>query len=227
MNNRYNIFYQVQKGLRALLYETALKLQQTDFTNPEDATKSIDELCGAINFFTAHLYVEDQFLFRAIESDASATVDDMRSEHRKAESLMMRLPGLTQAFQHAISSEEKKEIGSVLCNAFTSFVAFMLESMCKKENTLNRILWLKYTDEELMDIHLSISAGLRSDISGMYGKWILRGMNNLEVIEWLKGIRHTAPDQSFNRLLEIAETEICPSRWQIIQESIIEGAMLA
>ena len=34
---RYNIFNQVHKGLRALLYETIIKLQQTDFTDTEDA----------------------------------------------------------------------------------------------------------------------------------------------------------------------------------------------
>ena len=34
--NRYNIFYQVHKGLRELLYNTASRLQQTDFTNAEE-----------------------------------------------------------------------------------------------------------------------------------------------------------------------------------------------
>lgn len=227
MNNRYNIFYQVQKGLRALLYETALRLQQTDFSNPENASKNLDELNAAVNLFTAHLYVEEQYSLRAIQHHAGLIFEDIKSEHRRTESTLMQLSGLMQAFQHAVTTDEKTEIGSVISSAFASFVSFMLDSMCRKENALNKLLWKNFTDEELMNISITISTGLRSDISGMYGKWILRGMNTLEVIEWLKCIRYTAPDQTFNALLEIAEAEISSDRWLFIQESITEGAMLA
>ena len=33
---RYNLFYQIHKGLRTMLYETAIGLQQTDFCNEEE-----------------------------------------------------------------------------------------------------------------------------------------------------------------------------------------------
>ena len=49
--NRYNIFYQVHKGLRAMLYETALLLQHTDFTNFDEAEQAIEQLQTVVELF--------------------------------------------------------------------------------------------------------------------------------------------------------------------------------
>ena len=40
---RYNIFHQVHKGLKALLYETALQVQQTGFWNADEADDVIGQ----------------------------------------------------------------------------------------------------------------------------------------------------------------------------------------
>lgn len=59
--NRYNSFNQVHKGLRAYLYDTALKLQQTDLADAragESAMKQVEEL---LVLFESHAQNEDEF----------------------------------------------------------------------------------------------------------------------------------------------------------------------
>ena len=53
-NSRYNIFDFIHKAWRALLYETALVLQQTDFDNTEDAV-SIEHNSSSGNEDTVNL----------------------------------------------------------------------------------------------------------------------------------------------------------------------------
>lgn len=227
MTSRYNIFYQVHKGLRALLYETSLYLQQADFEESADADRALDQVYMATNLFAWHSQTEDQYIMTAIRNYSSQLYDECKTEHARNVSLIAHLHGLIQAYYHAVTGDEKHEIGTVIVNSFTGFTVFNLELMGRKENSLNKALWKNYSDEELVDITLQISRGLNTEKSGLYSKWILRGISNGEVIEWLMGIKQTAPDRIFNALLEMAENEICAERWQRIQESLAEGAMLA
>lgn len=64
---RYNIFYQVHKGLRAMLYETAIQLQQTDFSNADEAGNII-RIKEVVELFDKHAHSEDNNILNAIES---------------------------------------------------------------------------------------------------------------------------------------------------------------
>ena len=227
MTSRYNIFYQVHKGLRALLYETSLCLQQTDFREAGDADQVLDQVYMATNLFTTHAQTEEQYIMTAIRNYSSLLYDECEKEYAGNVSLTAHMHGLIQAYYHAVTGDEKQEIGSVIISSFRNFTIFNLELMGRKENSLNKALWKNYTDEELMDITLQISKDLSPETSAQYSKWILRGVSNGEVIEWLMGIKQTAPDRIFNALLEMAENEIRTERWNKIQESLAEGAMLA
>jgi hypothetical protein len=63
---RYNIFNQIHKGLRALLYETIIKLQQTDFTDAEDADEAVQQVKIILDLFDEHAHTEDNFILPAI-----------------------------------------------------------------------------------------------------------------------------------------------------------------
>ena len=59
---RYNTFYQVHKALRAMLYETAIQLQQTDFNNEDQAVSLLNNIASVIDLFDKHAYNEDRCL---------------------------------------------------------------------------------------------------------------------------------------------------------------------
>jgi hemerythrin-like domain-containing protein len=48
-----------------MLYETAIKLQRTDFNNEEEAKAIIQNITSMVDLFDKHAYVEDTLVFPA------------------------------------------------------------------------------------------------------------------------------------------------------------------
>jgi hypothetical protein len=49
----------------------------------------------------------------------------------------------------------------------------------------------------------------------------------MEILYWLKGVKNTAPEPAFQALLSITQEELHPHRWNLVQESLTDGAMVA
>lgn len=224
---RYNIFNQIHKGLRALLYETIIKLQQTDFTDAEDADEAVQQVKIILDLFDEHAHTEDTFILPAIAEYEPSVVDVFEQEHVKDLALSNKLNGLLQAFSLTISPEAKREIGAAISNAVFEFMLFNLEHMKKEEDVLNKLLWRYYTDEVLHGITMKIIANVPADKMPLYNKWMMRGLSNTEIIGWLKQVKNNAPEFVFNSYVDLAVNELAECRWQKIQEQLTEGAMLA
>ncbi|QNA45087.1 hemerythrin domain-containing protein [Lacibacter sediminis] len=224
---RYNIFNQVHKGLRALLYETIIKLQQTDFTDAEDADEAVQQVKIILDLFDEHAHTEDTFILPAIVEYEPSVVDAFAQEHVKDLALSNKLNGLLQAFSLTISPDAKREIGAAISNAVFEFMLFNLEHMKKEEDVLNKLLWRYYDDEVLHGITMKIIAHVPADKMPLYNKWMMRGLSNTEIIGWLKQVKNNAPEFVFDSFVDLAVNELAECRWQKIQEQLTEGAMLA
>jgi Hemerythrin HHE cation binding domain len=224
---RYNIFNQIHKGLRALLYETIIKLQQTDFTDAEDADEAVQQVKIILDLFDEHAHTEDTFILPAIVEYEPSVVDVFAQEHVKDLALSNKLNGLLQAFSLTISPDAKREIGTAISNAVFEFMLFNLEHMKKEEDVLNKLLWRYYTDEVLHGITMKIVAHVSADTMPLYNKWMMRGLSNTEIIGWLKQVKNNAPEFVFNSYVDLATNELSENRWQKVQEQLTEGAMLA
>ena len=77
---RYNVFNQIHKGLRGMLYDTAIRLQQTDFSRLEAST-IVDQLEQVLIFFDEHAENEDQFILPHIRKHNAQLIDE-RPRHR-------------------------------------------------------------------------------------------------------------------------------------------------
>ncbi|MGG9964204.1 hemerythrin domain-containing protein [Ferruginibacter sp. SUN106] len=224
---RYNIFGQVHKGLRAMLYETALCLQQTDFNNTEEAENSLTLLGQTIDLFDKHAHTEDTMVFTAIEHTEPALVNAFEKEHEEDHALGQRLRGLLTAFGHTVSSDDKIITGDAITQSFIEFMIFNLKHMAKEEDIINKALWKSYTDIELHGITQKIVASIPPQHVAQFSRWMMRGLNNNEITGWLKEVKNNAPDFVFQSLMQTAEQELNAPRWQQVQETITEGAMLA
>ncbi len=224
---RYNIFNQVHKGLRALLYETMIQLQQTDFTNVEETEDVTERIEIILSLFDSHAHTEDQFVLPAIVQYEPSVVDAFEQEHVKDLQLSQQLSDQLKALSLSVSTEAKIQMGAALCTAMLNFMLFNLSHMKKEEEVLNKLLWRYYSDDELKGVTQSIVAQIAPQKMSLYSKWMMRGLNNTEIINWLKEVKDNAPDFVFESLMEIASAELSEHRWQLVQEDLTEGAMLA
>ena len=223
---RYNIFFPVHKGLRALLCETAQLLQQTNFTDVDEAADAIERVAAVISLFESHAGKEDNYVFAAINAYEPSVVAAFEQEHDEDHALGQALQNWVTALEYAKAPSAKQTLGEELTKSFMQFMVFNLRHMAKEEQVINPLLWRYYSDEELHGITQKIIASIPLQEASYFSKWMVRGLNNAEILGWLKGVKNSAPQPVFQSLLGIAEEELHPHRWNLVQESLTEGAMV-
>ena len=223
---RVNIFNQIHKGLRALLYETSLLLQQTDFSDEQEMRDAVERVILVADLFDDHARHEDEFILPAIQEYEPSIVDAFEQEHVTDKHLMRSLKDSLQAMQMA-SPLVRIEMANELGKTFIHFMVFNLEHMAKEENILNKILWRYYSDEEILAIQKDILASLSPWSAATGSRWMMRGLNNPEIVRWLRSVEESAPETIFQKLFVTAQNELPEHRFRHVMEALTEGVMVA
>jgi hypothetical protein len=225
--SRYNIFNQIHKALRALLYDTALLLQQTHFADADEADAALERVKFVVDLFDEHALHEDNYVLTAIQRYEPSVVDMFEQEHVKDHALSEALRGLLKVYRYAILPGVKIDTGHAIHNAFVEFMIFNLGHMAKEEVVLNKILWRYHTDAEILAINQQIVQSIPPHEMAATAKWMMRGLSNAEISHWLKEVEQNAPAPVFAQLLAIAEKELPQQRFLRVSESLTEGARVA
>ena len=221
---RVNIFNQIHKGLRALLYETSILLQQTDFSNKEEMQVVVNRIKMVADLFDDHARHEDKFVLPAVQEYEPAIVDAFEQEHVMDAKLTRALKDSLQALQMA-SPLVRQDMANELAKTFMQFMIFNLEHMSKEETILNKILWRYYSDNEIVDIQNKIIAALTPWSAATGSRWMMRGLNDPEIIRWLKTIEESAPETVVQNLFDTAEKELPEHRFRKVLEALTEGVL--
>ena len=201
---RFNLFNMIHKGLRAMLYECALTLQQTYFPDEEEAAEAIQKIREAVFLFEKHGNHEDHIVMPPIKHVAAIMVEAFESEHIQDHALGSKLLHLINIFKDAKRDEERIIAGSALTKAFNDFMIFNFEHMAKEEIEINPVLWEQYSDEELMGINAQIIASISEEEKEISARWMLKGINKQEVKEWMMAVKNTSPDPVFQKLYQMS-----------------------
>ncbi|HEX2534211.1 MAG TPA: hemerythrin domain-containing protein [Chitinophagaceae bacterium] len=205
---RFNPFNLIHKGLRALLYDTALQLQQTCFADPKEAASAIGRVRLVVQQFEQHAALEDAYVLPAIAAYEPALVDAFEQEHEHDEALGRKLVQLLLMFEAVEEAEARVLCGSAINKAFRDFLVFNLEHMGREETVLNAVLWNYYTDAEIQQLNARVQASLPETEKAAAARWMMRGINKTEATRWLTTVRQQAPAPVFEQLLRLSETEL-------------------
>jgi hemerythrin-like domain-containing protein len=224
---RYNIFNHIHKALRALLYDTALVIQQTDFVDAAEAEQTLKKLQQIIALFDKHAYHEDNYVLPAIQKFEPALKKAFEQEHVQDHALGQRLEGLMTVYQHADSTAERTQVGLAIHTAYVEFMVFNLTHMAKEEDIINAALWKHYSDVQIQNLNNIIVSKIPQDELAFSSLWMIKSLNNQEIIGWLKQVRSNAPEPAFRALFNMAASELSSQRWSYIQEVLMEGVLVA
>lgn len=224
---RFNIFNQIHKGLRAMLYELALHIQQTDFSDKEEAEELLQDVEHVVSFFQSHADHEDRFILPAVARYNERIIEAFAHEHLEDHWLANLLVKSVKAWREAADTSSRVQAGSELHYHFTEFTAFNLVHMNKEERFLNEVLWQYYSDEEIRQLERQVLASIPADILQVESRWMMKGMSNGEIIDWLRGVKQSAPEALFFSLLHLAEDVLPDYRWKTINEALVDGMMVA
>lgn len=212
--------------MRVFLYETAIAVQQTDFPKQEEAEKILKTIGEVLHYFSQHALYIERFLFPFIVDHNPGLIGIFRQQYQSNLVQAQRLRGVMNVYAHAANVQERMAAGRSIIRAFTLFLVNHLDSMSREENLLNSVLCRHYTDRELEALEREIVAKMTTRDLATLSKWVIRGMNNGEIIEWLRTIERTAVAQVFFSFFHSAERELPEYRWARIQEALAEGSSI-
>lgn len=219
---RFNPFGQVHKGLRALLYDTALQLQHTNFTDEKEMYAALDRVRLVNTMFEHHAHIEDSQVFPMIQDVAPDVVADFEAQHQEDHALSAGLEKCLAYFTETASPEQTRYAGNELLQHFNAFLAFNVEHMKKEETVINEVLWKHYSDEVLLRKVQEISAAIPPAENRQFCFWMLKGMATYEIIDWYRAIRQAAPPPVFEFFCSLAEEALPAAQWQEVQQSLAE-----
>ena len=202
-----------------MLYDTATRLQQTDFSQPE-ASATINQLKQVLQFFDEHANSEDRFILPHIQKHNAQLIDELEKEHETDHYLTHTLFDHIQAWENTTSADEREAIGQHICYAFSEFIAFNLYHMNKEENVLLDWLWKHCTDMEIRQMQGQIIQSISPQALLTQSRWMMRSINNKEVITWLSGVKQGAPTEVFNNFLSLAQEELPTERLTKVQTAL-------
>ncbi len=216
--NRYNVFNQIHKGLRALLYDTALGIQQTDFEE-DAAAKTVRAVELVVDLFDEHAHHEDTCLLPMLVKVNPELVAEFENEHVIDHQLSDNLREQIKGWRRAGLCGERVAYGKAIFYAFNEFIAFNLHHMNKEENILLYTLWKHYTDEDLQAAQQAIIASITPETMMVESRWMMRALSNGEILQWLGEVKQGAPAEVFDMFLGMAEEELAPARWEVVSNS--------
>lgn len=230
MNNpskRYNTFNRIHKGLRAFMYETAYLVQQTDFSDVVAGTKALEQISSMLTMFESHAHSEDRFLNEPLEAVNPGIAAMFEKEHIEDHRLAAGISRLIDQWNASVNIEERLQAGTDIFYLLNEFIAFNLYHMNKEEIALNEVIWMTYTDGAIKGIEQKIVQHLPHELLIVSGKWMMRGLNNDEIIEWMYEVRALAPLPFFELLMGMAKENLNGERFQVIQRKLDEMSKAA
>jgi hypothetical protein len=219
-NERYNSFNLMHKGLRALLFETGISLMRTDFSDDIEGTKAIRTVMMVADLFNDHAFHEDTHVLPAVARYDRSLQQEFEEEHEEDEELANKLSALSNQYLRAFSKESRAEIGMQVLYTFYEFTGFNLYHMNKEEKKLNAALWEYYSDEDIQALQQKIFSSISPELMALDGKWIMRGINDVELKGWLKLLKDAAPDKTFRQLISLGEKELGEIRLNRVEQEI-------
>lgn len=220
---RYNSFNIIHKGLRAALYQTALQLQQTDFTEEDQTEEALNKVREIVMLFEGHAHKEDNFVLPMINEYEPSVVAAFNAEHEEDDRLGKELNRAIENIANSSTILERIVSGKELGECFVRFMVFNLNHMAKEEDIINKILWRYYSDDEIKEVVGKISKADPPWIQEFYATWMIRGINNSEAINWIKAIKKGTPPIVYQSLIQKAKQELPAKRFQKISRHLSEN----
>jgi len=220
---RYNVFLQIHKGLRAMMYETSIALQHTDFDTASNYPPALVKLTQTLEVFDAHAGHEDNFIFSLLHEHCADFVAEMEAEHVTDHALSHQLRALIADYKEATEPLAKHQLGAQICHAFNAFIAFNLTHLNKEETAVNEQLWKHYTDMDIITANRALVSSLKPEEAQMSALWMIKSGTNNELAKWLKGMKGNIPEPMMEMLMGLAKRELPAERFEVIEQGMVEA----
>ncbi|MGA0570319.1 hemerythrin domain-containing protein [Variovorax sp. VNK109] len=209
---RVDLYVGIHKALRALMTDTLVAVGRMDTADDLDTAQITHRVLELMDFCIAHLGHENEFIHTAIEARASGASGVIARDHEGHEKEISRIAraatGLLQ-----LPGDARAVPALALYRELALFIAHNFEHMHVEETAHNAVLWSRYTDAELVDIHNRLVASIPPAEMMFVLRWLVPFMNPAERLEMMADMQRHAPPPAFEAALEIARPHLSDIEW--------------
>jgi len=204
---RFDMYGGIHKALRAFMADTLLAAGRMD---PDDALEVVqtgDRVMQLLDFCASHLAHENTYVHAAIEARAPGASAAIAHEHEEHEQEIGRLAAAVAALGGATAAH-RPALAHALYQRLGQFVAANFQHMHVEETAHNAVLWMHYTDAELVRIHDALLASIPPAELMVTARWLVPFLRPAERAAVLLDVRGKAPAPVFDALLVVARPHL-------------------
>ena len=209
---RVDLYAGIHKALRALMADTLLAVGRMDSEDALERAQVTQRVLELLDFCRSHLRHENDYLHPALEARAPGASGKIAHEHEEHLQAIVALANQTTAL---LQCETAGRPGATLAlyRALSLFIAHNFEHMHVEETAHNAVLWARYTDAELIDLHNALVASIPPDEMMYVLRWMVPFMNPAERAAMLGDMRDHAPAPAFAAALEVVRPHLGEREW--------------
>lgn len=198
---RFNIYTQIHKGLRAFMSEVLVAVGRADPDDLSEVDTALDSVRALLAFARVHLEHEENFIHPALEARRPGASADSQAEHAGH----LQAYDALQAAVRAVEWNPAPQRAAALLRLYRQlalFVAENFEHMHDEETRNHAVLTACYSEEEVIALNRRLVAAVKPADMATALRWMVPASNAAERARLLAGMQQTAPAPVFAAVLD-------------------------
>jgi hemerythrin-like domain-containing protein len=225
---RLDMYVGIHKALRALMADALLAVGRMDAGDDLDLAQTSQRVLELLGLCRSHLRHENEFIHPAIEARAPGASEVVAHEHEEHGHHIEALSKAVGSLR-ALPAAGREAAALDLYRQLSLFIAGNLQHMHVEETAHNSVLWARYSDAELAEIHDALVASIGPEEMMFTARWLVPFMNPAERAAVLGGIRAHAPAPAFEAILDTVRPHLSGSEWvklaRALQLPVLRGSV--
>ena len=217
---RHEIYRNIHKAIRRVVYSEALALGSADFRDQKSMRESLEQLRGTITLLQEHAGHEETILHPALESRVPGITRSFEENHEGDERLFDRIRGLGSQIEAAQDNDQRVALGNQLYGIFNTYIGDYLGHLDREEAELEQALWDHFTDEELVAIDHQLMGSIPHERMAVWVSVICNSWNASELTAILAVMKQGAPPDAFAGMLKMMEQATPAAIWETVRKAL-------
>jgi hypothetical protein len=173
----------IHKSFRVWLFETGIRVQQTDFTDPEAGRHIALELQQMVKALDRKCLLETRFFFPALALEAPFSLPMLEEQHREAQMHAHNLARLLRQYAEPGAAGHYAKTGLAIQQVYCQLLSFLMVYMNQQDSLFRE----SGNGMENEGVSLESIADLLScgQDRSAWMSFLLRGMGAQEISQWL------------------------------------------
>jgi hypothetical protein len=216
---RVDMYVTIHKAIRAMMADALLAVGRMDVQDELELAQVTQRVLELLDFCRSHLAHENAFVHTALEARAPGASERIAHEHVDHEQHIATLAKSVAALM-AAHLPQRPALSLSLYRALSLFVAENFEHMHVEETAHNAVLWSRYTDAELIEIHDRLVASIPPAEMMVVARWMVPFMNPMERALVLGGMKAQAPAPAFEAVLATVRPHLTQREWEKLEAAL-------